>query len=269
MYWREWSPKKNLRQGLMVPLHILDEIIKSSRDPGYESVYCFAEQDALAIKAAGSSQGFKQFPVGSDRIIIDLDDGENTLGALQDKLLSLRVGFAVWSSGGKGFHVVIPHKFIFHQHLPYSQFCWVRDLNFGEFDDSVFRHSSLISLPGRIHETTKRKKRLLEIWEGDMPDFEIVEPPEKAYAPQPSSETALATGLHQLVNLAMLEPAPGKRHPRVWACAKSLSDSGISFESALELLQAINNQWKNPKTSEEIIRAVQQAYLITNSVKNS
>lgn len=269
MYWREWSQKKTLRQGLMVPQDVFDQIVRTSRDPGYESVYCFSEEDALIIRASGCSKGFNQYKVGSDRIVIDLDDGELTLPVLQDRLISLKCGFSVWSSGGKGFHVVIPHKFMYHEHLPYSQLCWVKTLDFGEFDESVFHHSSLISLPGRVHELTKRKKRLLEKWEGDMPDIEIIEPPVKAYAPTPSSETSLATALHQLVNLAMLEPAPGKRHPRVWACAKSLSDSGISFESALELLQAINSQWKNQKTDDEITRAVQQAYLITNSVKNS
>lgn len=253
--YREWAPKLEARKGLMLPLSAFPEILKK-HDPGYASVYMFTKEAADEIKAARSSRDFKQYEVIADEIIIDLDGGEPQLGRCRIPLQG--IGYEVWASGGKGFHVRIPTGRLVGNDVPDAHRQWVDSLGV-DADLSLYRASSVVSLPGRVHPKTRIKKTFVEWVDGAMPhipDPVIVERPAFPSADIPE----LASLLSRLANLTALEPSPGNRHTAVWSAAMSLRDAGLSEDATIELLTMVNSAWLNPKPDDEVRRAAEQAF---------
>jgi hypothetical protein len=232
----------------------------SHRNAGFRTVYAFSETDAAAIRATGTSQGLAYYTPCADTLTIDLDDGDKTLPILLDRILERGLRCEVWSSGGKGYHLVLSHPLICDKRLPYSHARFVEQLAAGlKFDDTLYRASSLISLPGRLHNKTKRKKRLIEIWEGDNAVIELKEKPPASFH-QGSDVTMLQEAVSHLQDLSVRQPRQGQRHNRIWLCARCFAEAGISIDTAMELLTAVNDSWEEPKTESEVTTAVTQAY---------
>ena len=256
----EWTKQVTGRAGNMVSQKTL-ELSRTHRNAGFRSVYAFSEQDAAAIRSVGNSAGFKFYTPCSDSLIIDLDDGEKTLPILLDRILARGLRCEVWSSGGKGYHLVLFHALICDKRLPHSHLCYVESLAAGlKFDDTLYRPSSLISLPGRLHNKTKRKKRLIEVWEGNLAVIDLFDKPEKS-SQLGDDLTMLQEAISHLQDLSVRQPREGNRHNRLWLCAKCFSEAGVSKETAEELLIGVNGQWEIPKDEAEVTEAVRQAYV--------
>lgn len=263
MYYLEWASKPYTRHGTMVPVTALPRILRQY-NPGYRSVYMFDENAAMEIRDKRNSKGFKQYPVHSDTLFIDLDDGDTHLAAMEQAVNDFGVGYEVWESGGKGYHLVIPTELQSGQNVPYSQEVFVQQLGV-PVDTSLYRHNSLISLPGRVHPETKRKKKLVKAREGDRKlQIEQKDPPPSTKLPVSPSfkdEDELAIGLTQLLSILHVEPKPGNRHRTIWSTALNFADAGISMETATELIMTVNELWQKPKSHEEVMRAIRQAFL--------
>jgi hypothetical protein len=253
--WFEWAPKMEARKGLMLPLDSMTRLL-TERDTGYRSVFLFLPDAAAEIKASRSSSGFKQYPVVSQEVFIDLDGGEAQLVRAEAALVGLK--YAVWESGGKGFHIVLPTETLTGTEVPEAHRQWVDSLRI-DADLSLYRASSLISLPGRIHPKTRRKKTLVKMLDGAqlvVPDAVLVEKPVYPVADIPE----LSMVLIRLANLTAIEPGPGGRHTALWSVAGSLAACGLSEEVVSELLIGVNATWQNPKPEDEVLRAVRQAF---------
>lgn len=256
MLYFEWAQKVSHRKGRMVPETALPQILKM-QDPGYRSVYMFSESDAK--KMEGSSKGFDQYVPHSNELIIDIDSGEWDLEMCTGLLGHDGFEYTVFSSGNKGYHVVLTLDKLYADHrLPYSQRKWVEQLGMA-FDPSVYKHSSLISLEGRIHPVTKKRKTKLYHQPGKPLVLPLVSPPEKQIVIG-DDEESLKLGTAQLHSLVANPPTEGNRHGALWSCSKSLAEAGIPLEAALEFLQVINDKWPNPKAESEVERAVKAAY---------
>lgn len=255
----EWVKQPNKRAGNMVSAEVL-ATSASHRNAGFRTVYGFSEADAAAIRATNSSKGLAYYTPCADTLTIDLDDGEKTLPILLDRILARGLRCEVWSSGGKGYHLILSHALICDKRLPYSHARFVEQLAAGlKFDDTLYRASSLISLPGRLHSKTRRKKRLLEVWEGENAVFDLFEKAD-SFSPLGDDVTMLQDAISHLQDLSVRQPREGNRHNRLWLCAKCFSEAGVSRETAEELLIAVNAQWDNPKDEAEVREAVRQAY---------
>lgn len=259
-FYREWTSAVNARCGNMIPVEKFDLILKR-RDPGFCSVYSYSEDVALDIIASGSSAGFSRYTPASDWLIIDLDDGDRQLQKAIDGLKLLGIGFQVWSSGGKGYHLTVPHQFIQDKALPYSHQRFVERLGLAA-DWSLYGNHSLVSLPGRIHKKTKARKTLIHTFEGGRLELPLLPVPDRPEfrATAVSDNEQRIIGLSKLRMLLTNPPLPGQRHTRLWSCAENLASGGFSFAAIEPLLQEINNQWENPKTPEEVSNAVEQAF---------
>lgn len=256
----EWVKQPNKRAGNMVSAEVL-ATSATHRNAGFRTVYSFSEVDAAQIRSTGSSAGLAYYTPCSDSLTIDLDDGEKTLPILLDRILSRGLRCEVWSSGGKGYHLILFHELICDKRLPYSHFRFVEQLSAGlKFDDTLYRPSSLISLPGRLHSKTKRKKRLIEVWEGEPLMLELFDKPEKS-SPVGDDVTMLTEAISHLQDLSVRQPREGQRHNRLWLCAKCFQEAGISRETAEELLIAVNSQWESPKDESDVRESVRQAYV--------
>lgn len=231
------------------------------RDAGYVSHYAFSQEDAALIKERGHSRGFDEFAVWANCLIIDIDTGrEADLRQALSKLQGIRLD--VYSSGSKGFHIQVWHRWMQSEHLPHSHLMWVEAQGLGiPYDRTMFQHGRIVSLPGRIHPKTKRRKTLLFRQRGRLIDVPIIAPPQPTFNFEGQGDLdKLQSALLRVANVASIDPAPGDRHRHLWGTAEDLARAGISYETALELLLNINDRWSNPKSPDEVRASVSSAY---------
>lgn len=262
MLYREWASSVQDRKGRMITLDAVKTLLKH-HNPGYASVYSFSEDAALEIKANGHSRGFDKFPVISSSLTMDIDSGDEGLRAVTEVLEGLKLAFEVWDSGGKGSHVIIPHQMIESIDLPYSHWKVVEGMGLGGIvDQSLYQHGRLISLPGRVHPKTKKRKSFVRASEGSLIDVPLVTNP-KVFEPTFDAHGGideLSAGLMRMINLVINEPSQGNRHVRAWGASLDLANAGLSYDTVLDILLRINETWINKKGEDEITLAVQQAF---------
>jgi hypothetical protein len=246
----------------MVPLNALDSLQKLP-NPGYISVYMFSEDAALKIKQSGTSKGLQQYPVAADELVIDIDNGDEGLAEVEVVLEAQGLAYQVWSSGGKGYHVCIPHPLVCSEDLPYSHQQAVQGLGL-KVDMSLYQHGRLISMPGRVHPKTKQKKRFIRQVEGKNLDLKIVKKPDLQFNfDDRAGLDELASGLMRVVNMLNTPPSPGNRHTKMWGAAKDLADAGLQFDTVLDVMGRVNESWDVQKDEAEIRLAIEQAFKTT------
>ncbi len=263
MWYVEWAQTPQNRRGRMVSLGALSTLLKSF-DPGYSSIYMFSEDDANQIMVSGRSRGFERFAVYGKFLIMDIDNGVEGLVHVENCLQEKGLQYEVWFSGSKGYHIYIPHKGVMSQALPYSHKIAALDLikDADKFIDmSLYQHSRLLSLPGRIHPKTKKRKVFMKSVAGSVLDLKILPMPEyKLNFNIIQGDSLLNKGLERALNICLQPPSPGNRHTAIWGIAKDLAEGGLGLDTVLDLLKGINNQWKTPKTDQEVEAAVLQAF---------
>lgn len=257
MVYREWAPNLRSRAGTMVNEKILKDIVKYARDPGYCSVYGFDQEAAITISNSGTSKGFANFEPISSTLYIDLDNGDKDLPDLEYKLKGFR--YKIYSSGGKGNHVVLYHDKISSFDLPYSQSKWVENLEV-DHDPTLYHPSHLIALPGRIHPRTRKRKTLIKSVEGENIKLELVKKPEAQFNFNFDTKADLSSILSRLWGFSASEPKEGSRHMVTWGIACDMFKTGLQYTTVEDLLLQIAKGYKNPLSDEEIVQAVQQAY---------
>lgn len=256
-YYREWALRPDQRRGCMLPARVVARFCNAP-DAGYASVYLFSKQDAEEVIASRSSAGLARFSVHSATLTLDLDRGAEQLAAVQAKVADLE--YAVFESGGKGFHVVITlDSMVSGKNVPYSQRKWAEDLNV-EADLSLYQAGHIIALPGRVHPKTGKRKLLISAHPGNRLALPLIDKPAPVFALRDDNQCELERGIWRVLGLLQSGPGPGGRHTALWGAAKHFADAGLGPDTALDLLWAVNLTWDEPKTPEEVRRAVSQAY---------
>lgn len=253
----EWCSSVDRRGGHLLPLLSLESEKARRHNPGFRSVYCFDQVAYEQITSTGSSRGFRQYVPYSDTLVIDLDNGDKDL----ERLIGLLKGysFRVFSSGSKGFHVEIDTPLYCGHELPQAHREFVETLGVAA-DTSLYRHSSLVAIEGRIHPKTGRRKSLLNQYKGELLS---IPKPTKALPITVAirdEDADLAWLFTRLATVAASEPTQGWRHTTLWSVSESMSRIGLNYETAIDLLTRINESWQNPKPQDEVERAVKQAY---------
>ena len=232
---------------------------------GFESVYRFTRSAAETMQTRGSVAGCSNFPVYTDRLIIDLDDGIQTAQKLKTILNKKKLAYLVYNSGNKGYHFVIPCKPIFDLEVPYTQKVWVQNLNINA-DLSLYRHNSMVRLPGTINEKTGNRKKLVYINKGKKLVFnKFLEDPSRYKSWQGSDDIISDTFIQNIfskgLRLIRQKPLPGRRHVELWSLANDFAKSGLDLETAYNIILKINDSWgKDAKDESEVYRAVKDGY---------
>ena len=232
---------------------------------GFESVYRFSASAAETMQRRGSIAGCSNFPVYTDRLLIDLDDGVTSAKRLKSILIKQNLAHLIYNSGNKGYHFLIPCKPMFDLDVPYTQRVWVEDLNINA-DLSLYRHNSMIRLPGTINEKTGKRKKLIAVNKGSKLVLDnIIENPDRYKVWQGSEDVISKTFIQNIFSkgLRMLRvtPNPGRRHTELWSLANDFAKSGLDFETAYNVILKINDSWGiNAKEDSEVYRAVEDGY---------
>ena len=259
MIWYEWAKIPSKRAGIMVPETSLQKFIDSKGTSGFRSVFGFHPKDAAKIKKRGHSRDFREFPCYADRLVIDIDNGDEGKVEAEAKLKAAGLAYDLFSSGGKGYHFILTvSNPTLSYHTPYSHRKFVEGLGIPT-DDSIYRHGGLISLEGRIHPTSKRLKSFIESVSGQDAHIPIVQPP-MFVGNVPEDYNVLSDGFERAANLTGTQPPVGGRYMSLWRCVKCFYDAGVIPEVAEEIAHAINDSWDEPKDETEMKRLMEDAY---------
>jgi hypothetical protein len=224
---------------------------------GFRSYFGFSEAIKEYCKEFGSNRGMRGTVVYSDCIFIDYDDCPDAAEEMWHILVGEKLGFEVWDSGGRSIHFHIPHKPMWSEHLPYSHRKWVESRS-PKADMSLYQAGRIFRLPGTVHTTHLRKKVLLEMVEGKMPEIELFVQPLKSVAfgsfVADGDGIAEITGL--LTRLANFPPQEGERNRKLYAAVCSCLSCGFSGEFALELISKVNSDLMESSIEDEELQQI-------------
>jgi len=270
MYYHEFANQPYLRDGTLVPRSALRDIFNLP-DAGFCSVYAFTAEAKLAIRAQGDSSGLSRFPVYSDVLWMDLDISNDTpeerqrireyARELTRRFKEADYFFTVWDSGSKGFHIGVRIEPMFGKDVPWSQSQFITTSGI-ICDMSLYQHGRLFRNPGSVHQKTGRKKtKLYEHKGSNVLSIPMLKAPERSDLDLStlSDSDKARIGLYRLQATIQDAPKPGMRHTTLWGTATSLLEGGLKYDLVCGLLYWANDMLPEPKTKDEVERAVQQA----------
>lgn len=256
-YFAEWNMKEAKHTAYFVDTAELDNLV------GHATVYKYTEECKVIMENQGSIVGCSNFPVFTDKFMIDLDDGDESIRKVCQQLVDRELAYSVWSTGGKGYHLEIPCIDMFGIDVPHSQLEYAKTID-GVHDFNVYRHNSLLRLPGTIHQKSGKPKVKVYERPGNAVEIPIVRNPQRfmqwegieAHIPKNSLEL----GFRLLYRLMLEPPSIGGRHVALWSCASNLQSAGLTKDTVADLLLNVNRCWDVSKGEPEIIKIVTDLY---------
>lgn len=247
-WFREHTKKVFLRRGNMLPEADTDL-------PGFHTVYRFSEEAAEEIRKQGNSRGFSRFPVFADSVWFDFDDDRNEIKHLISVLDQHKLGYTVYTTGNRGFHVSVPHTPLFDVTVPYTHKKLVEDLGV-TCDPTLYQHSRLLRTIGTVHEKTGKPKQVIDHVDGEaILEISLRSPEESRFKIcEVADEELLPFLLSSLARLYGNSPGEGRRHTTCWGLARDAARCGLSFETTLELLLTMNASWRKDSKDVDYIR---------------
>ena len=225
---------------------------------GFASIYGFDAQTSAFFREAGSIKGSKHFPVFADTLWMDFDNAEEECERVVNQLVSEGISCVVYTSGGRGQHVGVPHQPIFDRRLPYSQRVWVEGKKF-KVDFCLYSHGHIFRLPNTRHAKTGNYKEIIFQYEGQPIELELIERPAKCYSGADSDEFLLTDFVDMLSWFSKNLPTNGNRNHRMFALAAGLLASGISPLATVELVSKFNEALSEPLEEEELTLLLESA----------
>lgn len=145
---------------------------------GHVSVYNFDDRTAKAIGFKSNEVIKREAVWHSKDLIIDIDDPDH-IPDVRNKLKSKKLGYEMYTTGGKGAHFHVPRTNLPSNHLPYSDLTWLQT-NEISTDPMIYTLFHTIRNKGAIHEKTSKPKILVETYQSDT-EFSVplIETPQK------------------------------------------------------------------------------------------
>lgn len=224
---------------------------------GYASLYGVSESTAKAIEQEGTAKGFKGI-VWSERLWLDFDS-YGAADRAQSRLEEMGYDFIEYDSGGRGAHFGILRASVGSHLLPARDKAWAKN-QFPEADLSIYTHLHLFRLPGTIHERTGRRKELVCEHRGST-----LELPKLKWEELPISQIS-GTGKsvfdcpRVMANSVPLRSGEA-RHPNLIRLLYALRDDAkVDVAAALFWVTEVNKLWEEPKSMEDLEKAVRSVY---------
>ncbi len=227
---------------------------------GYASVYSISAESAEAIITAGSTAKFAGV-VWSERLWIDID-GLDKLEEVEKRLQQRKLGYDVWFTGGRGYHLGV-NRDCFPSHLlPHQDKQWAKATFGGDLVDlGIYTHLHLFRLPNTLHERTGKPKEFLRSVPGNMLELPRYDRGNTANIGSFGNGSSPASIFSNFEVMAKVGPVRvGNRHSVLVSTGYSLARHGVTAEAALWWLSEMNKYFEEPKSEEEIIKVVQDVF---------
>lgn len=232
-----------------------------SQHTGYRSVFSWSLENVNSAHSAGTVKILKDKPAFADTIFVDFDNNEKGALGFKATLDNEDVLYEMYTSGGRSIHFHISMVPVYDVRVPNSVRKFMQNFSQFGYDQSVYNYCSLFRLSGTTHEKTGKPKKLIERSGFFQVELDLVDPDRIAIAVTDHDALAVAVALYS--NYIGGGVAEGGRYTVQWKVAKAFQEAGLSFDTALELVLAMDTSWKSlSKGSDETKRAVKDAYRI-------
>lgn len=226
---------------------------------GFRSICKYSKEDAQDAVAANSTSVLKGRVLYIDTLFLDFDECESDANTFHKWLKTEDLCYERFDSGNRSVHFHLPIVLPPSPDAAYTCKHYVKFLTNNTADISYFHHAGLFRLTGTVHEKTGRPKVKEEEGGSLVMELGTVTPQHKFG----SIDTDL-----DLLQVVMLNyesalfrgPPPGHRHMKIWQFSKDMNAAGLSFSTTLELCMRLNDTWHDPKTPEEVEKAVMGAF---------
>lgn len=226
---------------------------------GFTSLYAISAQDAEAIRAEGTTKGFKGV-VWSPTLEMDFDDPEAAERA-GCRLEEMGLEFNAFSTGNRGLHFQLFRSLDSKPShlLPQKDKAWVRD-HFPGADTSIYTHLHPFRLEGTKHEKTGRPKQRVHYNPGNKVTVPALkEKPVPTYdASQSSSGRSIFDNLQLMANTIPVHN--GERQYTLIRQLFALKYEGVPADMARFWVGEWNKMLSDPKAEEELDKAVMSIY---------
>lgn len=227
---------------------------------GFRSVYFYGQQAYDHIMQEQAVRNLNRFPVFSDTLFVDFDDGNDSKDRFATILETAGHGYEMYFSGKKGCHFHVPIEPMWGAAVPYSQKMWVSSLGIETIDTSIYRHTGLFRLPGTIHQATGNKKMLIKKVDGRPLEIPIIDiGTEEGLYGVHTDNLSLVKACHTILRAASTGALPGHRHNTLLAVAKNLVAAGMEEATCIDICSAVNEFFDEPKSQEEVHQCVRRA----------
>lgn len=227
---------------------------------GFSSLYAVTEEDAAALARTGTIAGFNG-NVWSERLWIDCDTYA-AADQVEAILREMELDFIAFDTGNRGAHFGVLRDAAPSHLLPRLDREWVRHhLPAGAADTSIYTTLHLFRLPGTVHETGGRPKRLVLEQSGKVLKHGPL--PEKYVASPTNVVSDKVKSIFQCYPV-MKNTVPtkvGTRHATYVKLLYSLRDEmGADIGVARFWLGEVNKMAEEPKTEQELEQLVGSIY---------
>ena len=230
---------------------------------GFQSVYAFDEALMRVLQSKGNTTDLRDCIVYSDMLFVDFDVVNPVIDDFFDWLYNNNYTYEMWDSGNRGPHAHVPIEPMRGTTVPQAQLAWVREhIPTGLFDPTIYRHHSVIRLPGTWHEKRAgHRKHLLESHHGRTLVISTIDVPLPGIIPTESATTNERDPAMFWSAVMTPKLSPG-RNARLYSLGRLAAECGIVYEKALEAgLYWAREECKPPMTHEyEIQREFTNGY---------
>lgn len=228
---------------------------------GFRSVYMFNKETYNYIQEKNAVRSLSKFPVYSDMLFVDFDDGDKSIETFKKVMNTSGIGWEMYFSGRKGYHFHVPIEPMYGVYVPFSQKQFILGLGIETADTSIYKHTGLFRTAGTYHNVTGNPKELVDKQDGNVLRLPYIEPEEELEVVE-GNTASLAAALTNAHYGVVDEPSPGSRHNQLLAIAKYLAAAGATMDTALDICTLVHNTWENQyeNPEEAIYDAVQRAY---------
>jgi hypothetical protein len=225
---------------------------------GFASVYNFSEADARSMEALGTYKSFKG-TVYCSTLKIDCDN-EEIANSVEGRLQAKEVGYAKYSTGGRGAHFHVERLVEPSHLLPYIDKAYV-SREFPGADVSFYHHVGWYRQNGATHKKTGLRKTLVNTVTGSVLDMRG----ETLNAATQPEQTISKQGIQSVFSDARMQRltvpySGGERHNRYCAVAARLCDLGQPEEWAFMYLFNVNLMSDEPLGEPELRRILDWAF---------
>lgn len=224
---------------------------------GFRSIYRVDEAGKeWMLKNGISGFGTTGLPVWNDEMYIEFDNNKEASKALFNKLKEMRVGFELYTSGGRSYHFHIQREIEPNSNVPYTDKTFAEKIA-PESDLSIYKHLQPWRLEGTLHQKTGKPKKLLRKLDGNPIVLNIIEKPQ-ANLVGDSDEAIFDDEL--VMSISTLGANEGERNTLLSMLVRKLMSYNTPPEVIEWWVRAVNRR-SNPPESESKVNAILRCIL--------